>query len=78
MLVKVKALPKDRPGVLAIADIFRADIIDVDVDSVIIELTGPKPKIESLLKLLSEFEILEVARTGVAGLARGTAGVVYL
>ena len=62
----------------AVADIFRAKIIDVAAESLIIELTGNQEKIDAFLKLLEGYEILELARTGIAGLARGIENVIYL
>ena len=60
------------------ADIFRAKIIDVNFDSLIIELTGNQSKIEAFISLLQDYEILEIARTGIAGLSRGTDDVIFL
>ena len=77
-LIKVKATPEQRQGVISVADIFRAKIIDVAKDSLIIELTGDQAKSEAFLKLLEGYEILELARTGIAGLGRGTDNVVYI
>ena len=71
MLVKVKVTPEQRAGVSAIVDIFRANIIDVGKESMIIELTGNKSKLEAFIDLLDGYEILELARTGIAGLSRG-------
>ena len=77
VLIKVSALPEQRQAVIAVADIFRAKIIDVATDSLIIELTGNQSKIEAFIKLLEGYEILEIARTGIAGLSRGTDRVVF-
>lgn len=77
-LIKVKTAPEKRQGVIAAADIFRAKIIDVNVESLIVELTGNQSKIEAFIALLADYEILEIARTGIAGLARGTDSVIYL
>ena len=77
-LVKVRTSEEQRQGVISIADIFRAKIIDVSADSLIVELTGNQEKIDAFLKLLEGYEILELARTGIAGLARGIENVIYL
>ncbi|MBD5463954.1 MAG: acetolactate synthase small subunit [Lachnospiraceae bacterium] len=77
-LIKVKTNQNQRQGVIAIADIFRAKIIDVASDSLIVELTGNQEKIEAFINLLEGYEILELARTGIAGLGRGTENVTYL
>ncbi len=76
-LIKVKATPEMRQGVISVVDIFRAKVIDVAKDSLIIELTGNQAKIEAFLKLLEGYEILELARTGIAGLGRGTDNIIY-
>ena len=77
MLVKVKVTPEQRAGVSAIVDIFRANIIDVGKESMIIELTGNKSKLEAFIDLLDGYEILELARTGIAGLSRGADDIFY-
>lgn len=77
-LIKVKTSREERQGVIAVADIFRAKIIDVASDSLIVELTGNQDKIEAFINLLEGYEILELARTGIAGLGRGTEEVTYL
>ncbi len=77
-LIKVKTDSEQRQGVIAVADIFRAKIIDVAADSLIVELTGNQAKIDAFINLLDGYEILELARTGIAGLGRGTENVTYL
>lgn len=77
-LIKVKADAANRQGVISIADIFRANIIDVGPHTLIIELTGDQEKIDAFIGLLEGYEILELARTGIAGLARGIENVTYL
>ncbi|MDE7251085.1 MAG: acetolactate synthase small subunit, partial [Lachnospiraceae bacterium] len=71
-LIKVRTNSEQRQGVIAVSDIFRAKIIDVAADSLIIELTGNQDKIDAFIDLLDGYEILEIARTGIAGLGRGT------
>ena len=78
ILIKIKACAEQRQGVIAVTDIFRAKIIDVSTDSLIIELTGNQSKIEAFINLLEGYEILEIARTGIAGLGRGSENVTYL
>ncbi len=77
-LIKVRANPTERQGVISIADIFRAKIIDVAPESLIVELTGNQDKIHAFISLLEGYEILELARTGLAGLGRGIEHVTYL
>ena len=78
VLVKVSAKPEQRQGIISIADIFRAKVIDVSKDSMIIEMTGTKSKLEAFIDLLDDYEILELARTGITGLSRGTHNIRYL
>ncbi len=78
ILIKVKATAEQRQGVIAVADIFRAKIVDVAKESLIIELTGNQNKIEAFIGLLDGYEILELARTGIAGLSRGIENVTYI
>ena len=77
-MVKVRVDAEKRPGIVSVAGIFRANIIDVGPESMIIEITGNQGKIEAFLKLLDGYEILELARTGIAGLNRGADKVIYL
>jgi len=75
-LVKVKASSATRSEIIEIADIFRANIVDVASDSLTIEITGDQDKIDSLLKLLKGFGIREIARTGRVAMVRGNIGSV--
>ncbi|NLT41179.1 MAG: acetolactate synthase small subunit [Anaerolineae bacterium] len=70
-LVKVHATPANRSEVIGLASIFRANIVDVSSDSLIVEITGTEDKIESLLELLRPYGVQELTRTGVVALARG-------
>ena len=72
ILIKVAAKPEERAQVIAIADIFRAKIVDVGEESMMVELTGNESKLDACTKLLEKFTILELARTGITGLSRGT------
>lgn len=78
VLIKVKAAAEQRQNVISVADIFRANIIDVGPESLIVEMTGTQSKIEAFISLLDGYEILEIARTGIAGLGRGIKNVVML
>ncbi|KAB1439494.1 acetolactate synthase small subunit [Candidatus Galacturonibacter soehngenii] len=78
ILVKVKVGAKDRQSIIAISDIFRAKIVDVATESLIIELTGSQSKLDAFIELLEGYEILELARTGITGLSRGSDNVTYL
>ena len=72
IMVKVKVQPEQRERVISIADIFRAKIVDVSPDSMIVELTGDTSKLEAFIRMLEGHEILELARTGLTGLSRGS------
>ncbi len=72
ILVKVACDETTRQNVISIADIFRAKIVDVSIESLVIELVGSQTKLEAFLRMLNGVEILELARTGVTGLSRGT------
>ena len=77
-LIKVRCGREQRQGIISISDIFRANIIDVSPEGLIVELTGDQDKIDAFISLLDGYEILELARTGIAGLGRGTDNVTYL
>ena len=71
ILVKVNATKDTRSEIVQIVDIFRAKIIDVSKDTMVIELTGAEDKITAFVEFLMPFGIKELARTGVIALARG-------
>jgi acetolactate synthase I/III small subunit len=72
-LIKVKAEPGQRAEVSALAEIFRARVVDVAPESLILEITGTEDKIESLNELLRPFGILEMVRAGQVAMLRGGA-----
>ena len=78
ILVKVKATAEQRQNIITIAGRFRAKIIDFAAESLIIELTGDQQKLEAFIGLMQDYGILELARTGIAGLGRGTDSITYL
>jgi len=71
VLVKVAATPETRSEIIQVVDIFRANIVDVAADSVMVEVTGDEKKVDSLLELLRPFGVKEVVRTGRVALTRG-------
>ena len=73
VLVKVEADAVKRPQVIAVADIFRAKIIDVAEHSLILELTGTQSKLDAFVNLLKDFSILDITRTGITAMSRGKA-----
>lgn len=78
IMIKLRANAAQRGEIISVADIFRAKIVDVEEDSLIIELTGTQSKLEAFLNLLQGYEILELARTGITGLARGSDNVTII
>lgn len=78
IMIKVRAKANDRQAVSAIAEIFRATVVDVGKDSLTVMLTGDQSKLDALINLLEDYEILELARTGLTGLSRGSEDVRYL
>jgi acetolactate synthase-1/3 small subunit len=70
-LIKVSVNSDTRPEVMQLTEVFRARIVDVAQDSVIIEVTGPEEKIESFVELLREIGIIEMVRTGIVAMGRG-------
>lgn len=78
ILVKIRALDTQRQAVVSVTDIFHGKIVSVTTDSMIIELTGTQSKLDAFMDLLAGYEILELARTGLTGLTRGSEDVVYL
>lgn len=78
VLLKIKVGAEQRQGVISIVDIFRANVVDVSKESLIIEMTGSKSKLQAFVDLLEDYEILELARTGLTGLSRGSDDVTFL
>jgi acetolactate synthase-1/3 small subunit len=70
-LIKVKADKNTRSELLQIVDIFRAKIVDVSHDTIIVEMTGDEEKISALLEMIAPFGIREICRTGVIAIGRG-------
>ena len=70
-LIKVRATSATRSEIMQIVDIFRANIVDVGLESVTVEVTGDEAKISSLYNLLRGFGIKELARTGRIAMTRG-------
>jgi len=70
-LIKVKSTSATRSEIIQIVDIFRANIVDVSLDSLTVEVTGDENKMDSLLNLLQGFGVKEVCRTGKIAMTRG-------
>ncbi|MBR0238618.1 MAG: acetolactate synthase small subunit [Thermoguttaceae bacterium] len=71
MLVKVQAAPEKRSEIIELVNIFRGKIVDLSIDSMIIEISGQEKKIESFIDVLRPFGIIELVRTGRVAMTRG-------
>ncbi len=72
-LIKVRSNAETRPEIMQIVDIFRANIVDVTKDTLVIEVTGDEDKVDALIQLLTPFGLKEVMRTGRIAMGRGSA-----
>jgi acetolactate synthase-1/3 small subunit len=70
-MIKVAATPENRAQVMQLADVFRARVVDVSPESLIVETTGTEEKIDRLLDVLRPYGVLEMVRTGRVAMARG-------
>jgi acetolactate synthase-1/3 small subunit len=70
-LVKVQATSTSRAEILQLVDIYRASVVDVGLDSLVIQVTGSEDRVDSLLQLLDHFGIKEMTRTGRIAMVRG-------
>lgn len=75
ILVKIQVKSSERQAIISVAELFRANVVDVKNDSLMIELTGNRSKIDAFMELVKDYKILELARTGLTGLSRGTEDV---
>ncbi|MFC4320990.1 acetolactate synthase small subunit [Litchfieldia salsa] len=71
-LIKVVSTPSNRNEIYTLIEPFRATIIDVSKDSVVVQVTGESEKVEALIDLLRSYGIKEIARTGTTAFTRGT------
>ena len=71
VMIKVRANKENRADMINVVNIFRAKIVDVSQENVVIELTGEQSKIDAICEVLAEYEIIEIARTGAIALSRG-------
>ena len=72
MLIKVRNTSETRGDVLAAVDVYRAKVIDYSIDEMCIEITGDPSKIDAFVKLMIPYGVLEMCRTGIVALERGT------
>ena len=73
VLIKIKADATERQQIISVANVYRANIVDVSQESIMVEITGNNNKVEAFKSLLEGFEIQEMVRTGITGLIRGRA-----
>ncbi|WP_044983943.1 acetolactate synthase small subunit [Thermoanaerobacterium saccharolyticum] len=71
VLVKVEINSSTRDDIMHIVDTFRGKVIDISLDSIIIEMTGDTEKVEAFIKLIKQFQVRELTRTGLITLERG-------
>ena len=71
VLIKIKSNTKNRGEIIEIANVFRANVIDISTTTITAELTGSDQKIEAFLKMVEVYGIEEIARTGMTALERG-------
>jgi acetolactate synthase-1/3 small subunit len=72
-IIKVRSDKGNRSSIIDIAEVFKAEVLDVGPDSMILEATGEEAKIDSLVNLLKDYEIIELVRTGKVAMLRGSA-----
>jgi acetolactate synthase-1/3 small subunit len=70
-MIKVAAPPDSRADIMQLVQVFRARVVDVAADSLVIETTGTEDKVDGLLQVLRPFGVLEMARTGPVAMCRG-------
>jgi acetolactate synthase-1/3 small subunit len=70
-LIKVRSTSQNRGEIMQLVDIYRATVVDVDMESLIIQIVGPVDRIDSLIRLLENFGIEEMVRTGSVAMVRG-------
>lgn len=75
-MIKVGADVENRASIMQLVDVFRARIVDVGGDSLIIEITGTEDKIDGFVEVMRPFEIIEMVRTGIVAMGRGSAALV--
>lgn len=70
-MIKVATTARSRPEIFQLADVFRARVIDVSAESLVLEITGGESKLDKLLEVLAPYGVLEMARTGTLAMTRG-------
>ncbi len=79
MLVKIAATKEDRQDISTLTNFFHGKVVDITHDSMVIEISGHQDKLQSFLEAISDdYTILELARTGLTGLTRGSKDVIMI
>ncbi len=71
MLIKVKATNETRAQIVQIADVYRGNVLDISLSSMIIEVTGNVEKLRGFIKIMEGYGVLEIAKTGITAMSRG-------
>ena len=74
-MIKIKAAPDERNSIIAVAGIYRASIVDVSPETMIVELTGESSKTKAFIEAVRPYGIIQVARSGIIGMSRTEAPV---
>lgn len=72
-LIKVKAEPAERPEIMGVVETFRASVVDIGTNSLLVQVVGDTQKIDAMIELLKPYGIKELSRTGVTAMIRGNA-----
>ena len=72
-LIKVKAEPSERPEIMGVVETFRASVVDIGTNSLLVQVVGDTQKIDAMIELLKPYGIKELSRTGVTAMIRGNA-----
>ncbi len=75
VLIKVRNAKDTRQDIMSVIDIFRAKVVDYGTDAMTIEITGESSKIDAFVELVKEFGIIEICRTGMVALERGSGSI---
>ena len=70
MLIKVKANCANRSEISSVANVFKANVVNITLETMVLEVTGPSAKLDAFIQLMHPFGIIELARTGMVALAR--------
>jgi acetolactate synthase-1/3 small subunit len=75
VMIKVNATDENRTHIMQLVDVFRARIVDVAYNSFVIEITGDEEKVDGFVEVLRPWGIIEMVRTGIVAMARGSEGL---